>query len=61
MTKEETELNLRREKVYGALLVSFGTFADQVGGWTSENGVYLDGKLWALAKQIVEGEFNAKT
>ena len=46
-----------RVLVYDELTRHFNGFANQIGGWPSENGVYLDGKLWALALKIAVGEF----
>jgi hypothetical protein len=49
-------LKSQRERVYEHLLYTFDEFVRAVGGWESERGVYLDGKLWALAKRIADGD-----
>jgi hypothetical protein len=46
-----------RELAYEELLRDFMVFASHLGGWDTEAGVYLDGKLWALAAKIADGAF----
>lgn len=50
-------LKTRRELIYEQLLLTFNEEARQLGGWVSENGVNLDGKLWRLSECIVDGDF----
>lgn len=43
-----------RELIYEWLLKEFEQHAQSLGGWQTERGVYLDGKLWAISEQLTK-------
>lgn len=62
LSEEEQKLRSRmrseKEVIYETLLRSFDEIAWALGGWETENGTALDGKLWRLAECIAEGDFD---
>jgi hypothetical protein len=47
-----TSEELHREALYRSLINEFLEVGVAIGGWESEVGSYLDGKLWALAETL---------